>query len=1270
MKPTARLIILSLLTSLSLQVKGQPHCDVRTFNIRNGLAANTISGIAQTWDDLMWFSTWNGLCCYDGYSFSAYRSSPVKGKMLSTNRIGMIGASQTGSVWCCTYDNHLYLYDTRQAAFVDVSKKIDEMMGHAVLVRKVYPLRDGYTWVTTKGDSELFRIKDSDLTVEAVSPAGVGNTCVVKKVERDSRGREWVFTDKFVWAYGTQYRTGVPVEYMAETNSQLIFASEDGQVLVFDGNRFRRHKLPVRLKHVNDMSTIGDENIAIASDAGVLMLNLADGTSQLIPLLTKENATPKALSVYPDSQGRVWAFGEGRGVAMIDSDRTLRWLSQPPAAGINTTAAARPFVHEDSEHTIWLVPTDGYFCYYDERTRSLVGYQLESLSVETGSLPVINKFFIDRQRNLWFTGTHDITLVNFRNRNISFVPTIRGQEARSLLFDSSEHLWVGMYEGELMCYSSEGKLMGYLSPAGRLQQQPVRLSNRIYSLFEDSRKRLWIGTKGDGIYVLSPSSKLQHFMPDSTDAYSLSHANIYGFDEDTRGRVWVATYGGGLCMVDEQTPGSLRFIHHANELKNYPIDNFSQVRRITHTKDGVMLVSTNSGLITFSDREKRIADTKFYVNCRKEGSTTGLFANDVLQTLVSRQGRIFLITVGGGVQEIVSRQLLTNDLELRRITTFRYDGGMVVSILEDKDGHLWMIRESCMERLNLRTEEIGQYGPVELGRQTSFSEALPTYNAEQGCMAAGVMGGFVFFHPDELQENTFQPNVVFTGVSYQGDDNIYPLFNVEEFDVPRNHRNLTIYFSALDYTTDNYQIRYAYKLEGRDDNWNYVGSQHSASFNNLPPGHLKLLVRSTNSAGIWSNDVFVLRIYSHPTFWETPWSWLFWLLVFAAALFLGIYVYRLRSKARMERELNDMKTQFYTDVSHKLRTPLTLIGGPVDQVLATSELSASSRKHLEMVSRNARRMLDLVNKMLHYSSARGVFVSEDVSSNDHVDDSTHIPPISPVRGTEADYLPSPSTRLLVVEDNDDLREYLCSILSDEYDVLTAADGSQGLEVAEREQPDFIITDVTMPVMDGLTMVHRIKQNNNICHIPIIVLSAKASLDDRLQGLREGIDDYITKPFSAIYLKTRIRNIISQRETLQQSYLEQLSATQADTVAHCREYKLQSPKIVDADSQMMEKLLAFLDEHIADADMKVDDMADAVCLGRSVFYGKLKSIVGMSPVDFLRHLRIQQAEELVTKSGYSFSQIAYQVGFSDPKYFSKCFKKETGMTPTEYREKAK
>ena len=209
----------------------------------------------------------------------------------------------------------------------------------------------------------------------------------------------------------------------------------------------------------------------------------------------------------------------------------------------------------------------------------------------------------------------------------------------------------------------------------------------------------------------------------------------------------------------------------------------------------------------------------------------------------------------------------------------------------------------------------------------------------------------------------------------------------------------------------------------------------------------------------------------------------------------------------------------------------------------------------------------------------------------------------------------------------------------------------------------------MPVMDGLDMVKAIKADHDTCHIPIILLSAKSSLDDRIAGLEQGIDDYITKPFSSTYLKTRILSLLRQRKQLQDLYLSKLSEhTQEED--HINGWEPSQPQVTPYDEQFMQQVMAFMEEQMDNTDITIDDFANKLMLSRTVFYRKLKSIVGLTPVDFVCEMRIKRAAQLIEKSEYSFSQIAYMTGFNDPKYFSKCFKKVVGITPSEYKEKNK
>lgn len=1258
---------LALLTAVlwTVLLSAQPYCDVRTFTIRDGLAANIISGFAQTADGLMWFPTWNGLCLYDGYHFTTFRNAPGQDMALSTNRILFVKPSVTGNIWCCTSSRHVYLFDTRRSRFVDVGRIIAEQYGRPITVRNLYPLDNGYTWLMGKDGEPNYRVADSLVMqgggIEQYSvEAGNLSDNVLKKAELASDGGEWIFSLGGVRLVGTDFFFDVQMEHRVELGDVTLFAAEDGRVFAFypASRAMRAVDMPDGVCRLSDAVALTASKAIFATNRGVVAVDGRTLRATLLSVQTPSQPSEEATSLFVDSRHRVWAFTPSQGVVVLDSaGMSPQWLMARAANPLHSTTSEKPFIHEDKYGTVWAVPAGGTFSYYDESTGSLVPFVIRSQRADRYQ-PQIDKSFFDAQGNLWFTGTHDLSLVEFGYRHFKQTLVYPGQEVRALLIDRHGRTWAGTNRGLLAVFDTDRRLLGYVDRQGRLQQRRTEFASKVYSLYEDSIGRVWVGTKGDGLFVISGEGRVERYASNPSDPYSISCDDIYDITTDARGRIWVASYGGGPNLVDASA-GRMRFINHRNALAHYPLDVFGKVRRITSVPEGVVVLSTTDGIVTFADGFTKPGDIRFHTTTQLYADTASLMAPDVLQTIVTRSGHVLVTTLGGGVQMAEPGTLLRDSLRFHALPGDNPVEGIVQSLAEDSRGNLWIVRENSIDQYNFDTGKMLQYGPGNIGDGVEICEAKPVHDPHSDCITVGTRGGFVSFNPSDLRKSEYCPNIVFTQVLHHGNNERQPILNCDVLDVPADRRNLTIFFAAIEYSYKDL-VQYAYRLEGIDDGWNYVGSANSASFNRLPAGRYRLLVKSTNSDGVWVDNVAALNIYAHPTFWETPWAWALYALLTCGVIYVAILIYRLRARARLERDLNNMKTQFFTEISHKLRTPLTLIGGPVTEILRQGGVSEAARQHLEMVQRNASRMLVLVNKMLKYGREHNVYISDD-NASEHLPDSSvavanDTPQTVPQPGMDA-------IRLLIVEDNDDLRAFLVSILGAEYSLLQAENGQRGLEIAEAQLPDFIITDVMMPVMDGLTMVRRLKQNKDTCHIPIIVLSAKASLDDRLQGLREGIDDYITKPFSATYLKARVANIIGQRRALQQNYVGQLRAEDKAT------YRLQSPQIVDADNEMMKRLLSFIEEHIGDADLKIEDLAEAVNLGRSVFYGKIKSIVGMSPVSFLHYLRIQRAEELIKKSNYPISQIAYSVGFSDPKYFGRCFKKETGMTPSEYRDNA-
>ena len=274
--------------------------------------------------------------------------------------------------------------------------------------------------------------------------------------------------------------------------------------------------------------------------------------------------------------------------------------------------------------------------------------------------------------------------------------------------------------------------------------------------------------------------------------------------------------------------------------------------------------------------------------------------------------------------------------------------------------------------------------------------------------------------------------------------------------------------------------------------------------------------------------------------------------------------------------------------------------------------------------------------------------------------------------------------MLLVEDNQELRSFLRSIFASTYRVVEASDGMEGWSKALKYLPDIIISDVMMPEKDGIEMTRELRADMTTSHIPIILLTAKTTIESKLEGLEYGADDYITKPFSATYLQARVENLLMQRKKLQNFYRDSLThvtvsetpVAQGETLAgHASAEPVSSaaeepamPEMSPNDRKFMDKLVDLMEQNMDNGELVVDDLVRELAVSRSVFFKKLKTLTGLAPVEFIKEMRIKRAAQLIETGEFNMTQISYMVGINDPRYFSKCFKAQVGMTPTEYREK--
>lgn len=391
------------------------------------------------------------------------------------------------------------------------------------------------------------------------------------------------------------------------------------------------------------------------------------------------------------------------------------------------------------------------------------------------------------------------------------------------------------------------------------------------------------------------------------------------------------------------------------------------------------------------------------------------------------------------------------------------------------------------------------------------------------------------------------------------------------------------------------------------------------------------------------------------------WQKIINILAVAVVVLLLIMIFYRRKVRREKEKLNEQRKQmaddkiaFFTNVSHQLRTPLTLVSGPLNRLMQADNYTEEQKMLLQVVSRNVGQLETLTADVLNFKEQVDAMNQASADEACEKELSQHVLRDSRHQMLLQQDVEELST-ILIVDDNEDIRSYLRVLLAGQYYVIEASDGQNGLRLAKESVPDLIVSDVMMPVMDGLTFCSKIKEDEVTSHIPVILLTARSEESQRIEGYEHGADAYITKPFSDHLLLVRISNLLQARRQRKNDEAKQMLSSE--------DIQTDEP----GERMFLERFKKAAKSHIGDANLRMDDLGSELSLSKVQMYRKVKALTGKTPAEVLREMRMQKAYSLLKQTDKTISEVAAEVGFAIPGYFSACFKKQFGINPTELRD---
>ncbi|CAN5463978.1 two-component regulator propeller domain-containing protein [soil metagenome] len=1334
----------------------------------NGLSQSTVFATTRDKAGFVWMATREGLNRYDAHRIKVYKHRPDEAGSLLSNAVYALLTDRKGKLWVGS-NIGLAAYQPENDTFEPIRGLLSRS-GASTPTSNISCLledRAGKIWVGTR---------DGLNVLDATEPTRIRR---LSHVEGNTNT-------------------------LPHSEIRALFVDSEGTVWVGTSRGFAR---VVQQKH-NQYRFV------------TYYPNVADSLYQ--------NTGNWVNTIAEDKSGRLWLGTEKSGLLCFDKKQgkfhiwATHYAPELANESIRTIATNKNGI-------LWVGTINGLNI-IDPATNSVV--LLKNNPAQAGSLSdnSIKSIYIDSLDSYWIgtfyggVNTYSPLAKPFGHVRLKGADPLPFKIASALVMDKAKRLWIGTEDNGVFLTDANHRIIRHYYQD---VQNPNSLSsNKVKCLLPEGDQGLWIGTLKGLNYLDFQKNTITHYLHKPGDPTSLPDDRLYDLKNDRYGQLWLASYWGGLCRFDRKS-------HTFERLIDQPQNKTSV---------------NSSSTCLFEDSQKRFwVGSQFGLHCQLPQSTgfrqymhqpadsSSLSGDYILCIFEDSRHRIWIGTRDNGLN-----QFMPDSQTFQRFTAANgLPGNTVFSIQEDERGLLWLSTDNGLSRFNPKTRTCTNYDRSD-GLVCKEFLANSSLRDDQGNLYFGGYNGIVIFKPGSIQTNTTIPPLAFTELRLFNrpvpidSSSLLPqnisLARRITFDHTQNV--FSVEFAALNFINPG-KNRYAYKLANFDDHWNYV-DEPVATYMNLSAGQYTLLVKGANNSGVWNPDILSLSITILPPPWRSWWAYTLYIMALGALLYVWMRFKQSQLKLAHElqlehldkirqQELNEAKLNFFADVAHDIRTPLTLIVSPVETLVEKYAGDTFIQRQLALVSTNTNRLLQLMNQLLdfhrqetgqvHVHLTEGDFVgfAEEITNsfrdyalsrqislgfiasqrsvllpfdreelakvltnllanavkftpsggqiNVRVDqpeggseatlltvedngigisaaelphiftrfyqaegsgrkqagfglglalskgiverhggtitvDSREVTPSQngftrftislPVAPHSDSVLPQQAVGnvavtsfiddvsvrdtsetdssgsnerhvLLLVEDNEAIRQHIRSLFSDTHTVLEAANGLMGWDIACEQLPDLIVSDVAMPDMDGLTLTHRLKNDERTRHIPVILLTAKGALSHQVSGLSRGADDYIPKPFHPSVLRLKVHNLLVLRERIREKYRRIVTLAPAEQA------------IDDPDGVFLQRLMAILEPRLADPDFNVSTLTDEIGMSRPVLFRKVKMLTGLSVVELIRSVRMKKAQRLLSQKGMTVAEVAFSVGFNDPKYFSKQFRSEFGKSPSEYTD---